>query len=312
MSPSGQRRPGVAVILKGYPRLSETFIAQELLGLERRGFRLHLISMRHPTDAKRHPIHDEIQAPVTYLPEYLHQEPLRVMRGLWAARRLPGFRAALGQFWRDLKRDVSRNRFRRFGQAAVLVTELPGGTEHLYAHFIHTPASVTHYAHLMTGLPWSCSAHAKDIWTSPAIDLEGKLISADWVATCTRIGAEHLTDLAGPAGDVHLIYHGLDLARFPSPPARTSTRDGSNADTPVRLLTVGRAVAKKGFDVLLDALARLPDETAWQLTHIGGGTELRALKAQADRLAIADRIDWQGARDQADVLAAYRASDLFV
>ena len=86
-------RPGapgagvVAVVLKGYPRLSETFIAQEILALEQRGFMLCLVSLRHPTGSTRHPVHDEIRAPVSYLPEYLYQEPLRVLRGWWQARR---------------------------------------------------------------------------------------------------------------------------------------------------------------------------------------------------------------------------------
>ena len=76
----------IVVLLKGYPRLSETFIAQELLGLEKAGLKLELMSMRRPTDKKRHPVHDEIRAPVTYLPEYLHEEPLRVLKALWACR----------------------------------------------------------------------------------------------------------------------------------------------------------------------------------------------------------------------------------
>ncbi|MFT6302449.1 MAG: hypothetical protein ACJAY2_001634, partial [Pseudomonadales bacterium] len=71
----------VVVVLKGYPRLSETFIAQELLGLEQAGMELEFVSLRHPTDLKRHAVHDEIRAPVTYLPEYLHLSPLRVIRG---------------------------------------------------------------------------------------------------------------------------------------------------------------------------------------------------------------------------------------
>ncbi len=85
-------RRKIVVVLKGYPRLSETFIAQELLGLERAGFDLSLISMRFPTDTKRHPIHDEIRAPVHYLPEYLHHAPLRVLRALAQAWRRPGFK----------------------------------------------------------------------------------------------------------------------------------------------------------------------------------------------------------------------------
>lgn len=81
----------IVVVLKGYPRLSETFIAQELLGLERAGFDLILVALRRPTDAKRHPVHDEIKAPVHYLPEYLHEEPLRVVRSLSACLQRPGF-----------------------------------------------------------------------------------------------------------------------------------------------------------------------------------------------------------------------------
>ena len=69
MSRLNRTNPVITVVLKGYPRLSETFIAQELLALERKGIDLHLISLRHPTDKTTHPIHDEIKAPVTYLPE---------------------------------------------------------------------------------------------------------------------------------------------------------------------------------------------------------------------------------------------------
>jgi len=77
-----------AFVLKGYPRLSETFIAQEILGLERRGLDIRLISLRHPTDTATHPVHAEIRAPVSYLPEYLHAQPVRVWRGWRKARKL--------------------------------------------------------------------------------------------------------------------------------------------------------------------------------------------------------------------------------
>ena len=152
----------IVVVLKGYPRLSETFIAQELLELERAGLELNLFSLRRPTDKARHPIHAEIKAPVTYLPEYLHEEPLRVLRGWWRSRKKPGYRKALRTFWADFKRDFTRNRVRRFGQALVMANELPADTEWLYAHFIHTPGSVTYYTHIMTGIGWSCSAPAMD------------------------------------------------------------------------------------------------------------------------------------------------------
>jgi glycosyltransferase involved in cell wall biosynthesis len=304
------------VVLKGYPRLSETFIAQEILALEQRGFALRLVSLRHPTDSKRHPVHDEIRAPVSYLPEYLYQEPLRVLGGWRRARRLPGYGRARRAFLADLRRDLTPNRVRRFGQACVLAAELPAAVTRLYAHFLHTPASVARYTALMTGLPWSASAHAKDIWTIPDWEKREKLAEADWLVTCTASGAEHLRALAPVPGRVRLLYHGLDLDRFAaatpgdSPPA--SQRDGSAADDPVCLLSVGRAVEKKGYDILLRALAALPAGLHWRLTHIGGGPLRPTLEAQARALGLAPRIDWRGAEAQAEVLRSYRAADLFV
>ncbi len=306
-------RKTIAVVLKGYPRLSETFIAQELRGLERRGFALRFVSLRHPTDRATHPIHDEIEASVSYLPEYLHQEPWRVLKGVASVIARRGFWQAAGRWLGDLARDRSRSRVRRFGQACVLAAELPDDVARLYAHFIHTPAAVTGYASLMSGRPWSCSAHAKDIWTSPDWELQQNLSAADWVATCTRFGWQHLQGLADDPAKVHLIYHGLDLTRFPTPPSSSRVaRDGGTPATAIQLLSVGRAVEKKGFDVLLAALTRLPDDLHWTWTLIGGGEKLDTLQAEAVRLGLDGRITWLGARAQSEVLQAYRDADLFV
>jgi glycosyltransferase involved in cell wall biosynthesis len=302
----------VAFILKGYPRLSETFIAQEIRSLERLGLDIRLYSMRRPTDGKRHPVHDEIRAPVVYLPEYLYQEPGRVFRGWRAARRLPGYAAARRVWRRDLARDLTPNRIRRFGQACVLAAELPAEVRRIHAHFLHTPASVARYAALMRGLPWSVSAHAKDIWTTPDWELAEKLASAEWAVTCTHAGHARLAGLAPRPEAVALAYHGLDLARFPAPAAQRPPRDGGDATAPVVILSVGRAVPKKGYAVLLAALARLPPALAWRFEHIGGGPELPRLKAEAERLGIAARIAWRGGQAQEAVLEAYRRADLFV
>ncbi|MBB4576488.1 glycosyltransferase family 4 protein [Rhizobium lentis] len=304
-------RRKILVVLKGYPRLSETFIAQELLGLEKAGFDLTLISMRRPTDKKRHPVHDEIKARVVYLPEYLHEEPIRVLKGLVAGFSRPGFKALIKRFLADLPRDLSRNRFRRLGQALVLGREWPDGGEWLHAHFIHTPASVTEYASILTDTPWSCSAHAKDIWTSPDWELTEKLNSARWTVTCTRTGYEHMRMLTSRRDAVHLSYHGLDLARFDHFAGERSQRTGDDPNDPAFILSVGRAVEKKGYDVLLRALALLPANLHWRMEHIGGGEALAKLKALAAELGLSERIVWKGAMAQEDVLDHYRRADLF-
>lgn len=301
----------MAVVLKGYPRLSETFIAQEIRGLEEAGLDLVIISLRAPTDTKRHAVHDEIVAPVLYLPEYLYQEPLRVLRGFAAAAARRSFWRILPGVLRDLWRDPTPNRGRRLGQAAVVVAEWPEGAGWLHAHFIHTPASVADYAARIMGVGYSVSAHAKDIWTSPDWELSGKLDRAAWTVTCTASGHRHLQSLAPDPGRVHLSYHGLNLDRFPAFDGQRPARDGSRAEDPVRIVSVGRAVPKKGYDVLLRALSLLPPDLHWRFEHLGDGPERKMLKLQADALGIADRVTWRGAVDQADVLAAYRASDLF-
>jgi glycosyltransferase involved in cell wall biosynthesis len=310
VSPSSGGR--VAFVVKGYPRLSETFIAQEILGLERRGLDILIVSLRRPTDRAIHPVHCRIRAPVLYLPEYLHEEPARVRRGWQRVRGLAGYKRARRLWLADLLRDPTPNRVRRFGQALVLAGELPADIDHLHAHFLHTPASVARYAAALRGLGWSVSAHAKDIWTLPPWEAREKLAEAGWAVTCSKAGRDRLARLAGPSEAPAVVYHGIDLACFPAPPARPWGGDGSDPATPVLLLSVGRAVAKKGYDDLLAVLAALPRDLAWRLVHIGGGPLAAALRQQAQRLGIAARIEWRGARPQPEVLAAYREADLFV
>ena len=310
--PKTAAQPGrVAFVLKGYPRLSETFIAQEIAALEERGLQILIVSLRHPTDKRTHPVHAEIRAPVVYLPEYLRDEPWRVLRAWWAVRRRPGYHDAVRVWLRDWWRDRTANRGRRFGQALVLAHELPTDIVRLHAHFLHTPSSVVRYAAMVLGLPWSGSAHAKDIWTSPAWELREKLADCDWLVTCTGANRDYLASLA-PPGRVELVYHGLDLRRFPLSGETRGARDASDPLAPVRLLSVGRLVEKKGTDDLLDALALLPSGLQWTLVHVGGGPLRDTLQAQARRLGLEQRIQWRGAMTQDQLLAEYRAADLFV
>lgn len=314
---AGQSPERLAIVMKGYPRLSETFIAQELLGLQRLGLDFTIYALREPTDTRRHPVHAAITAPVRYLPEYLYQAPLRLARSWTRIKRRPewasGYRTARQAWLRDLKRDPTPNRIRRFGQALVLAAELPETVERLYVHFLHTPASVTRYAAMIRSLPWATSAHAKDIYTLRDWEKAEKIADMQWLVTCTAANVAHLKDLAGPhKSKITLLYHGLDFERFAALERAVNLRDGRDATDPVRLLSVGRAVEKKGYDILLTALSTLPSELNWHLTHIGGGTLQDQLKEQARRLGLDGRIAWRGSCTQDDVLTAYREADLFV
>ncbi|HEX7055089.1 MAG TPA: glycosyltransferase family 4 protein [Burkholderiales bacterium] len=294
----------VAFVLKGYPRLSETFIAQEIAALERRGLDILIASLRRPGDARRHPVHDEIRAPLLYLPEYLLHEPLRVLRAWKKVRRFASYRDVFFLWLRDFRRDPTPNRIRRFGQALVLAAELPPGVTRLHAHFLHTPASVARYAAKLLGRPWSGSAHAKDVWTTPEWEKREKLADCEWLVTCNEANRAHLAALA-PPGRVELVYHGLDLARFPK-----KEPGEKNAAKPAVILCVCRLVEKKGVDVLLEALARIR-HLDWQLVHVGGGPLEKKLRRKAEALGLAQRVTWRGPLAQRELLAVYRGADIF-
>ena len=301
----------VAVILKGYPRLSETFIAQELFALEKAGINLVIYSLRHPTDRDVHPIHSMIQAPVRYLPEYLLWHPFRTLSGLLSSFRSKNFTQLMRVFFRDLRRDFSANRIRRLGQAMILYREIADDRNWIYAHFLHTPASVARYCSILSNLPWSCSAHAKDIWTSPKWEIQEKLDGLEWLVTCTASNREYLAGLSTNPDSIRLLYHGLDLERF-SDVSRRHLNNGSAEHVRVKILSVGRAVSKKGYDILIEALAKLPEDLHWTFVHVGGGPLLDDLKRQARVLHLQARIDWLGPLSFSKVLEQYRDADIFV
>ena len=192
----------------------------------------------------------------------------------------------------------------------VLATEL-GQVESIHAHFLHTPASVARYASTMLGIGWSFSAHAKDVWTTPDWEKREKLADARFGVTCTRANLDHLAALAPSPDVVELVYHGLDRGRFPAGVKERRPRDGSAPSDPVKILSVGRLVEKKGFDDLLGALARLPPSLAWTLDVVGGGALGAALRRQASDLGIAGRVRWHGALAHDRVVELFAGADLF-
>ena len=139
-----------------------------------------------------------------------------------------------------------------------------------------------------------------------------KLADADWLVTCSAYAKQHLKSLDDSNRKVELVYHGLDGKRFPAAPTNKSSRDGSDPNDPLRILCVGRAVEKKGHDILLEALARIPFSINWQLWHIGGGELQDRLRQQAENIGISNRVIWRGALPQDEVRENYRNADLFV
>ena len=304
------------MILKGYPRISESFISSEILLLESLGIKLDIYSLRQPREAVTHEHVRKIRAGVTYIPEYILPGLRTIIpsNNRLFQRLGPRYlRCFAGAAARALSRRKSAT-IRHFLQAGHLVqTRLSGpGVKHLHAHFCHTPASVAFFASELTGIPFSFTAHAKDIYTSEPDQLVRKIEKASFVVTCTRYNADFLTNLAGPGANgrratpIHTIYHGIDPDYF-------AFRLPAEPQPPYRLISVGRLVPKKGYDDLLKALAIL-DHTGFpfHLTHIGDGENGPEIKRLAAELGLAGRVSFLGTLSHDMVRSYYRKSHLFV
>ena len=224
----------VAYVLKGWPRISELFIASEIYRLEQAGLPLRLYVIKPPDEAQTHPVVDRIQAPTEYLPPATSLSETTLVA--WLRENLPAFMPALRRTARrhpmGLARATAmalaqcvRARSKRFGwprklyvkellQAVALADRLADAPDvrHLHAHFAHGTTTVTWLCSTITGLPFSFTGHAKDIYSpslNPAGLLRRKLLAARFAVTCTEANVRHLRTIA-PEAVVHRVYHGLN------------------------------------------------------------------------------------------------------
>jgi glycosyltransferase involved in cell wall biosynthesis len=330
---SWPRAGTIAYVLTGFPRLSETFIANEIHRLERQGIGLRLFVLKRDEDHPPHPVVERILARPDYLPRTASLTNTPFLRWLalslppflpailrTAARRPVGFARAVVQTLAQATRAWWAGAWpprvvKEFLQAAALADRLRVATDvrHVHAHFCHGTTTVAWLASLMTGVPFSFTAHARDLYQetlNPAGLLGRKLRAARFAITCTEASRSHLSGFADGV-PVHCVYHGLaeDLAPLL---AESPSRLLPTATT-VRALGVGRLVPKKGFDVLVEACALLRRRgVAVQLTIAGEdgahGAEVRR-RIVARRLADAVRL--AGPLGQTALLAEYRRATVF-
>jgi glycosyltransferase involved in cell wall biosynthesis len=305
-------KPVLGMILKGFPRISETFISNEILLLEQLGFRVHIFSMRRPRESFSHKSIKEIRAPVDYLPETLLAPlPRFLFHNIILAGKQPvvyagALKTAARRFLRTRKSATLKHLF----QAGYLVNRLLPGSQvvHLHSHFAHSPTSVALFAARLTGLPFSFTAHAKDIYTSNARQLREKIDLARFVITCTEFNRQHLTRLAeGSRTPIYRFYHGIDMGLFSGP------RSGRTLSEPYRLLTVARLTPKKGLATVFKALRILHDQgVPIKHTLIGDGEDRDKVQRLVRELGLGAVTQWHGTLPHHEVLTHYQESDLFV
>jgi glycosyltransferase involved in cell wall biosynthesis len=293
----------VAYLLKRFPRLSESFVLNEILEVRRHGLETLVYALEDPREAVVDPAAAGLRPDVRYLHRpgrgvrswarlvggatlQAASRPHRALRVLWALARVnrsaASLRHAVEGLW--LARELRRR-----------------GATHLHAHFAHTPTAVAYMTHLAGGVPYSFTAHAKDIYTTLPRNLVIRARAARFVVTCTDFNRRFLEDLFGEAPvPVHVLYHGTDLSRF-KPDGHQPARG--------RIVAVGRLVPKKGYPDLIEALAHLRHEGLEFACDVYGGGPLRTeLSAQAAAHGLSHLVNFHGARLQDEILAAYQTA----
>ena len=297
----------VAYLAKRFPRLSETFVLNEILELRRRGLDLVTFALMDPLEKMVHPAAAALQPEVTYLHDPAHPfrswwrllggaalqalaRPHRALRLLCALvsvhRSAPSVRHAVEGLW--LARDLRKR-----------------GASHLHAHFAHSPAAVAYMARLAGGPPFSFTAHAKDLYTTLPRNLRIRAKASTCVVTCTEFNRRHLEALLSgtPHPTVHVVHHGTDIERFT--PEHSSPRPG-------RILSVGRLVPKKGYTTLIAALGLLAERGIdFSCDIFGGGPQRDELAGEIEGRGLEARVRLHGPRMQEDILRAYRSASIF-
>jgi glycosyltransferase involved in cell wall biosynthesis len=302
-----QKSVKIAYIIKCFPRLSETFILHEILELERLGLSLQIYSLLEPS-GEINQAAQGVQSPVIYLPQKTIRGLVTLIGG--AARRffknpfmfIAVSTTALIRFHRPFS-------ILNIFYAACLADRLEhAGVTHIHAHYANKPATVALLAHKLTGIPFSFTAHAKDIYLSYKPSLAYKMRQAHTVITCTEYNQQYLASLLRPRDHVTIqrIYHGLDLRIFPANPSKT------RAARPL-ILTVARLVEKKGLPYLLQACRLLKDRGYDFTCRVVGEGPLRPqLEKQIHDLDLNNCVELFGAVPHEHVIEMYRQATLMV
>ena len=304
----------VAYLVKTFPRLSETFILNEILGVEELGLELTIFSLRKlPPEAEPvHPDVAKVRGPVRYIPSFVR--PLwppglallvfaQLVFLLTAPRRY--FAAVRFHFGSG-----NEKRLKDFLQAGYLAWALRRGRfTHLHAHFANVPTTVAEIVKHLTGIPFSFTAHAKDIYLTPPSELARKIKKAECVLTCTAVNQRYLAGLAGESTPVRLAYHGVDVSRFRELPRADSI---PNKEVPL-ILSVARLCEKKGLEFLIEACCMLVDRgMVFQCQIVGYGPLEGKLRKMIATVALNDRVSLLGKMTQDQLAELYPQADLFV
>jgi glycosyltransferase involved in cell wall biosynthesis len=328
----------VAFLFPAFPVFHQTFVLGEVLGLRRNGVQPKLYSLHRPS-RQQQPEGRDIAREVTFLPRLVS---VAVLRANWRflrdnARRYWQLYVKVAQAWRSgavappasaeddgewklSLYDRGRGWFNTQPHLYLLKSLLLVPTAvhlaeelrakeitHLHVHWASYPATAAYVVHLISGLPFSVSAHAYDIYMVSRM-LPTKLRAARFVVTCAKANARYLTELAGPEldGKIFVNYHGVDISRFAPGAAPRSTEALS-------IVSCGQLERYKGMHVLINACAELTRQgVALECWIVGEGPERSRLQGQIERLGLTARVHLLGRRPHTELAELLKKADVFV
>jgi glycosyltransferase involved in cell wall biosynthesis len=295
-----------------YPVLSQTFCDAEMLELERRENEIILGSLFPPKTALRHEYLKKLRAPIRYAPssrelDALAREAKR--KGRWPTALVAQHEKKYGTEYKAALR--ARN--------ALFFVELfeGAGVPHFHVHFANRAAHTAMFVKAVSGIPFSMTAHGQDFMSDLGNDelLRELCASAEFVGAETNYSRDLLAARCPESrSKIFRVYNGIDLSRFPRKdvlphvPGRVEARPSK-----IRFLSVGRLVAFKGFDILIDACADLQKRGIdFACEIIGDGALREGLEERASQQNLRERIHFAGEQSQNYVRAALRDCDVFV
>jgi glycosyltransferase involved in cell wall biosynthesis len=306
-------------LLKRFPRLSETFILNEIRALERLGTRLAIISLLARPNDRQHAAVAEVRAPVEYLPDTWWRLIAAAAKAHGRVLRAAGlgyFKAAGWAFWIILRFGHPLATFKRFLRAILVADScVSQNIRHIHAHFANTPTSVAHLVNIMCGIKFSFTTHAKDLYLTDKTAIEQRVEAAEFVLTCTRYNLDYLKSFV-PRADwekLRVVYHGIDLAAFATYFGRDSgARAAAQTDVPT-ILSVGRLVPKKGMRDLVAACGQLRDRgIVFRCDIVGEGPLKDELERQIAALDLSGTVSLLGAMTHDHLIDVYGQATLFV
>jgi glycosyltransferase involved in cell wall biosynthesis len=321
MGESGSNKQ-IGYLLRSYPRLSQTFVLNEILALEKIGVSIQVFALTNPHEKVVQMQVDQVQAPIHYLEESI--EPRRIGNRL--REHLQVARLHFGGYIRSLfytathpKIDqgyTASSRWECFLQAVHLVyvlhlqeRETGKKLDHLHAHFAHDPTLIAYLVHLISRIPFSFTAHARDLYQVPEEVLTDRIRLARAVVTCCGANMEYLNQIApSQQSKFALVYHGVNLKDFQ--PAQNG--DALSAAEKPMILSVGRLVEKKGFQDLLQALLIVKERgQRFCCTIYGDGPLSQTLQKWLEEHDMAGDVMLMGDSTQQELISIYQKATLF-